>query len=149
MAGRYVLPLSMFYTTSHRLKQVPQDAVQPGTLNVAERIPCQSYLAKLQRLYPDKLNPDIVGLIELQNSATDAAIAALVASINAVQGHGTYRFISTGLIRSDAISVRIIYKSSVVQPINNFALLNSNVDPIFIDARNRPVFCLSPQVKGF
>ena len=87
----------------------------------------------------DKLNPDIAGLIELQNSASGAPIAALVASLNDVKGNGTYSFIRTGLIGSDAISVGIIYKPSVVQPINEFALLNSNVDPIFIDTLNRPV----------
>jgi hypothetical protein len=87
----------------------------------------------------DALNSDVVGLVELQNSATDAPISALVAALNAVKGSGTYSYIPTGFIGSDAIVVGLIYKPSVVQPVNNFAILNSSVNPIFIDTLNRPV----------
>jgi predicted extracellular nuclease len=87
----------------------------------------------------DILNPDVAGLVELQNSASDAAISALVTALNAVKGSGTYNYIATGTIGGDAIAVGLIYKPSVVQPVNNFVLLNSSVNPIFIDTSNRPV----------
>ena len=87
----------------------------------------------------DILNPDIAGLVELQNSATDAAVSALVSALNAVKGSGTYSYIPTGIIGGDAIVVGLIYKPSIVTPINNFVVLNSSVNPIFIDTSNRPV----------
>ena len=87
----------------------------------------------------DLLNPDVAGLIELQNSASDAALSALVAALNAVKGSGTYNYIPTGMIGGDAIVVGLIYKPSVVQPVNNFVILDSSINPIFIDTSNRPV----------
>jgi uncharacterized protein len=85
------------------------------------------------------LNPDIAGLIELQNSASNFPISSLVAALNAVVGPGTYAFIPTGLVGGDAIQVGLIYKPSVVVPVNAFKILNSSVDPTFIDTLNRPV----------
>ena len=92
-----------------------------------------------------KLNPDIAGLIELQNSATDAAISALVSALNSALGSATYSYIPTGFIGGDAIVVGLIYKSSVVSPVNSFRVLDSTIDPIFIDTSNRPVLIQSFQ----
>ena len=92
-----------------------------------------------------KLNPDIAGLIELQNSATDAAISALVTALNSALGSATYNYIPTGFIGGDAIVVGLIYKSSVVSPVNSFRVLDSTIDPIFIDTSNRPVLIQSFQ----
>jgi uncharacterized protein len=86
-----------------------------------------------------RLNPDIAGLVELQNSATNTPISTLVNALNAATAPGTYTFIPTGLVGTDAIQVGLIYKPAVVQPINAYKILDSTVDPTFIDTLNRPV----------
>ena len=77
------------------------------------------------------LDADIVGLIEIENDLNSIAIADLVAALPG------YNYIDTGPIGTDAIKVAFIYKSSVV-PEGNFAILDSSVDPIFLDEKNRP-----------
>jgi len=82
------------------------------------------------------LDADIVGLIEIENDATSAAIADLVASLPG------YSYIDTGPIGTDAIKVALIYKNTV-SPLGNFAILDGTVDPLFIDDKNRPVLVQS------
>jgi hypothetical protein len=53
-------------------------------------------------------------------------------------GGGTYDFIGTGAIGSDAIRVALIYKPGTVSPVGNYAILDTAVDPRFIDSKNRP-----------
>ncbi len=88
------------------------------------------------------LNASVVGLLELQNDAS-ASIADLVAGLNALLGAGTYQFLDTGTIGSDAIKVGLIYKPEHVSPLGAFAILDSSVDPTFIDTLNRPVLAQS------
>lgn len=83
-----------------------------------------------------ELDADIVGLIEIENDVNSAAIADLVASLPG------YSYIDTGTIGTDAIKVALIYKDTV-SPIGNFAILDSSVDPLFIDDKNRPVLVQS------
>ena len=83
------------------------------------------------------LDADIFGLIEIQND--DASVDDVAASLNAAVGAGTYSIIDTGFIGTDAIKVGLIYKSAIVQPVGAFKILNSTVDPRFIDTLNRPV----------
>lgn len=61
------------------------------------------------------LNADVIGLMELENNGT--AVADLVSKLNAVAGAGTYSYINTGVVGSDAITVGIIYKSGKVTPV--------------------------------
>lgn len=84
------------------------------------------------------LDADIVGLIEIENHATDVALATLVNELNAVMGAGTYDYIATGPIGTDAIKVALIYKPGTVTPTGAFAILDSTVDPLFLDTKNRP-----------
>ena len=85
------------------------------------------------------MNADIVGLMEIENdSGTNSALAELVAALNAAMGAGTYSFIDTGAIGTDAIKVALIYKPAAVTPIGAFRLMTSAVDPRFIDTLNRP-----------
>ena len=84
------------------------------------------------------IDADIVGLIELENNE-DAALTDLVDALNAQLGAGTYAFIGTGAIGGDAIKVGLIYKPATVAPAGPFAILDSSVDPTFIDTKNRPV----------
>lgn len=85
------------------------------------------------------MNADIVGLMELENDATpNSAIEELVAGLNAALGAGTYAFIDTGVIGTDAIKVGLIYKPATVTPVGAYKLMTSSVDPRFVDTLNRP-----------
>jgi predicted extracellular nuclease len=85
------------------------------------------------------INADIVGLIEIENDATpNSAIEDLVGGLNAATAPGTYAFIDTGVVGTDEIRVAIIYKPATVSPAGSPAILNSSVDPLFIDTKNRP-----------
>lgn len=85
------------------------------------------------------MKPDVAGLIEIENHVTDAAVQTLVDGLNDVLGAGTYDYIHTGPIGSDAIKVAIIYRPAVVTPVGDFAILDSSVDARFLDTKNRPV----------
>lgn len=84
------------------------------------------------------MDADVIGLMELENNDS-AAIQDLVDGLNAVAGAGAYDFIDTGTIGSDAIKVGLIYKTATADPVGDFAILDSLVDPTFNDDKNRPV----------
>ncbi|MGB5755321.1 MAG: ExeM/NucH family extracellular endonuclease, partial [Acidimicrobiales bacterium] len=84
------------------------------------------------------MDADVVGLIEIENDDGTAA-ADLVAGLNAALGAGTYDYVDTGSIGTDAIKVAMIYKPGSVSEVGGFAILDSSVDPAFIDTKNRPV----------
>ncbi|MCZ7569222.1 MAG: ExeM/NucH family extracellular endonuclease [Ardenticatenaceae bacterium] len=85
------------------------------------------------------MNADIVGLMEIENDAPpNSAIEDLVAGLNAAAGTEAYAFINTEIIGGDEIRVALIYKLVTVTPVGNYAILNSSVDPLFNDSKNRP-----------
>ena len=83
------------------------------------------------------LDADIVGLMELENNATES-ISTIVDALNARIGSGDYTYIDTGTIHDDTIKTGFIYRETVVSPSGDFALLDRSVDSRFNDARNRP-----------
>jgi predicted extracellular nuclease len=83
------------------------------------------------------LDADIVGLMEIENDAGEA-VADLVAAVNAELGTGTYDYIDTGTIGTDAIKLAIIYRTAAVEPTGAHSVLDSTVDPRFRDTLNRP-----------
>lgn len=90
------------------------------------------------------INADLLGLIELENSQNAEGVAVdplvdIVARLNSAVGAEVYAAIDTGMIGSDTIRVGIIYKPARVTPVGDFAVLDSSVDPRFVDTRNRPV----------
>lgn len=85
------------------------------------------------------IDADIVGLIEIENHPGDVPTADLVSGLNAAMDAGTYNYIATGAIGADAIRVALIYKPASVSPLGSFAVLDSSVDPHFLDNFNRPV----------
>lgn len=85
------------------------------------------------------LDADIMGLNELENTFGVEPLADIVAGLNEMLGAGTYAYIETGVIGTDAIRVGIIYKPATVTPIGDFKVLDSSVDPRFLDSKNRPV----------
>lgn len=89
------------------------------------------------------MNADVVGLIEIENHPTDAAVQDLVAGLNEAMGAGTYSYVATGPIGTDAIKVALIYKPATVSLLGDYAILDSTVDARFLDQKNRPVLAQS------
>jgi predicted extracellular nuclease len=65
------------------------------------------------------LNADVVGMMELENNAT-AAIQDLVDGLNASASAGTYAYINTDVLGTDAIRVALIYKPGTVTPVGSY-----------------------------
>jgi len=88
------------------------------------------------------LNADVLGLNELENTTGVDPLGdptnGIVAGLNATFGPGTYAYINTGTIGTDAIRVGLIYKPSKVAPVGAFQILDSTDDPRFIDTKSRP-----------
>ena len=88
------------------------------------------------------IDADVVGLIELENNASES-LDAIVDSLNAASGAISYAAIATGTIGDDAIKVGFIYKPASVSPLGSFAVLTGSVDARFNDRKNRPVLAQS------
>lgn len=84
------------------------------------------------------IDADVLGLIEIENNAS-SSLQTLSDALNAAAGAGTYAFINTGTIGTDAIKVGLLYQPADATPIGSFAILDSSVDPLFDDGLNRPV----------
>ena len=87
------------------------------------------------------MDAEVVGLMEIENDGGDPvpAIATLVEGLNETLGAGTYAYVETGDIGTDEIAVAVIYRPAAVTPTGAFAILDSSVDPRFVDDANRPV----------
>ncbi len=98
-----------------------------------------------------KLDADVIGLMELENHPGDvpiadlvtglngdASVASLLAGVESGSNGPAWAYIPTGAIGTDAIRVGFIYKPARVTPVGDYAILDSTVDPGFIDALNRP-----------
>jgi predicted extracellular nuclease len=82
------------------------------------------------------MDADIVGLIEVENTAGVEPLEDIVESLNAQLGKDTYRYVKAGensVVGTDAIKVGIIYKKASVVPNAEPAILD---DPSFLDPRN-------------
>jgi len=99
-----------------------------------------------------QLDADVVGLMELENDVTEGstvgAIEDLVSGLNAAAGTTKYDFIDTGVVGTDAIRVGIIYQPANVTPVGSHAIIDSTVDPRFIDTLNRPSIAQTFQLNG-
>ena len=89
------------------------------------------------------LDADVIGLVEIENAPNDGPVADLVDGLNSVVGAGTFDYIATGPIGTDAIRQALLYKPAAVTPVGDFAVLDSSVDPTFLDEKNRPVLAQS------
>lgn len=89
-----------------------------------------------------EIDADIFGLMEIENDRPgldpDYPVVDLVAGLNDLVGAGTYDYVSTGAIGTDAIKQALIYKPGEVTPVGDFQVLDSSVDPKFVDTKNRP-----------
>jgi len=88
------------------------------------------------------LDADVIGLTELENDGYGpySAIAELTAALNAASGTTAWHYINPGLsqIGTDAIAVGFIYRNDRTTPLGTSAILDSSVNPQFIDTKNRP-----------
>lgn len=88
------------------------------------------------------LNADVIGLLELENDGFDSysAIAELTAALNTATNSTQWAYINPNLskIGTDEIAVGIIYRKDRATAIGQTAILDSTVEPLFIDTKNRP-----------
>jgi predicted extracellular nuclease len=84
------------------------------------------------------IDADVVGLLEIENNVNDEAVQDLVDGLNDANGPGAWDFVETGVIGTDAIKVALIYQPARVSLSGNYAILDSSVDPRFLDTKNRP-----------
>src|SRR5690606_27555909 len=86
------------------------------------------------------LNADVIGLIEIENDGygPQSAIAQLTAALNTAMGISVWQYVNPGVtqIGSDEIAVGFIYRSDRATPLGSAAILDSSVDPQFIDTKN-------------
>jgi len=89
----------------------------------------------------EEIDADVYGLMEIENDRPGGGdpVADLVAGLNEIQGAGTYAYIQTGAIGTDAIKQAILYKPASVTPVGDYKILDSSVDSRFKDTANRPV----------
>ncbi|MFN5194304.1 MAG: ExeM/NucH family extracellular endonuclease, partial [Cyanobacteriota bacterium] len=102
------------------------------------------------------LEADVIGLMEVENDADDATLAALVDRLNqaaaAAGSSRSFAFVPTGLIGSDAIKVALIYDRAVVAPAGAPAVLDTPAftNPLgYATDKNRPALAQSfRQIDG-
>lgn len=92
-----------------------------------------------------EIDADVVGLIEIENDEDDgySAIKTLVDSLNNRIGSDEYDFVSTGVVlradgTSDEIKNAFIYKSTTMELVGDYKVLNNDFDPNYYDTKNRP-----------
>ncbi len=88
------------------------------------------------------MDADIVGLVELENNAS-ASLQMIVDALNARIGSDDYAYVDTGVIHEDVIKTGFLYKTSTIDLVGDFAILDRGVDSRFNDARNRPALAQS------
>jgi predicted extracellular nuclease len=91
------------------------------------------------------LDADIVGLIEIENNATES-IATIVDSLNKRIGSARYAYVDTGSILTDAIKTGFVFDASTIRATGSFALLTSAEDSRFDHRRHRPALAQSFEV---
>ncbi len=93
------------------------------------------------------LDADVIGLVEIENDgySSTSAIAELAAALNAATGISTWKYINPGVnkIGTDEIAVGFIYRSDKATAIGTTAILDSSIDPQFIDTKSRPALAQS------
>jgi predicted extracellular nuclease len=84
------------------------------------------------------IGADVYGINEVENTTDVEAMADIVAALNDALGSGTYDYVATGTIGTDAIKVGFIYRPGTVGLVGEYAILDESIDPRFDTDRNRP-----------
>ncbi|KKO48005.1 endonuclease/exonuclease/phosphatase [Arsukibacterium sp. MJ3] len=96
------------------------------------------------------MDATVIGLMELENDgfASTSAIADLVDGLREASGQPQWQFVQTAVspIGTDQITVGLLYRADLLQPVEAARLLDSNNSalddagqPLFDDNRNRPM----------
>ncbi len=130
------LNLDSFFTTLDESGNLTDTGAAPRGADSQDEFDRQ--IEKLVTLIQG-LDADILGLIELENSSSDAAVLALVDALNNDPASTrTYAAVETGLTGGDAFTNGFIYDVNTVALKGDFQLLDSSVDSRFFDDKNRP-----------
>ena len=92
------------------------------------------------------MDADIIGLIELENNATESLTTTVDAVNNRIGAGRLYAYVDTGTIHTDGIKTGFVYDSATIREKGSFALLDSSVDARFNDKKNRPTLAQSFEV---
>ena len=71
-----------------------------------------------------KVDADVFGLMEMENTTGVEPAADLAAGLNDATAPGTYSYIDTGTIGTDAIRVGLLYKTAKMTPVGAFKVLD-------------------------
>jgi uncharacterized protein len=104
-----------------------------GANSLAEQ---QRQLAKIAASIA-AMEPDVVGLIEIENNARQSLVD-IVEALNRLDGNKRWDFVATGTIGRDAIRTGFIFRPARVRPVGPHAILDAGIDPRYDDSRNRP-----------
>ena len=88
------------------------------------------------------LDADVIGLNEVENSTGVEPLESIVSGLPG------YAYINTGTIGTDAIKVGLIYRPAVVTPVGSYQILDSSVDPRFLDTKSRPALAQTFEVTA-
>lgn len=104
------------------------------------------------------MKADVIGVMEMENDsfAADSALADLVNGLNnAASGGTSYAYVtpaaadlSSGKLGGDEIKVSFIYRTQTASLVGGAKVLNSAVNPQFIDTCNRPTLAQTFQQIG-
>jgi predicted extracellular nuclease len=97
-----------------------------------------------------KIDADVFGFAELENSTGVDPLQPIIDSLNAVDGADTWASVDTDpatvgpdTIGTDTIRVGVIYRQDRVEQVGVPAVLDDSVDPTFDDENNRPTLAVS------
>lgn len=87
------------------------------------------------------LDADVIGLMEIENDGYGpaSAIQSLAGALSTVDA-GAYAAVNPGVERigADEIAVGLLYRPASVAPVGPARILDSSVDPVYRDDKNRP-----------
>ncbi len=92
-----------------------------------------------------EIDADVVGLMEIENDETGdkSAMKTLTDSLNAKLGSEVYAYVETGRVAradnsADEIKNGFLYKTSTIELVGDYAILNNSVFPSYKDESSRP-----------
>ncbi len=124
-----------FFTTIDNGQEICGPLKNFGCRGADNKKEYKRQLAKLVTVI-NTANASVVGLQELENNERQST-EALVNGLNQAAGKTKWAYIDTGLLGEDVIKVGLIYQVDQLTPQGDFALLNRDADPEFLENKNR------------
>lgn len=107
---------------------------------------CQEFTRQQDKIVSaiEGLNPDMLGLMEIQNDfakGANSSVANLVTALNARAGSAKYAYVDPGAnVGGDAISLAMIYQPARVTQVGTLAILDNSFNAKYLDTCNRPTW---------